>query len=332
MKKILSLLLFAAMAVVANAQDPVKFIPSVEDGNLVIKYENNSGKTIANCNFQLKFDEGVSIATDEDDDYIYEKGGSTAKMKVVDVAYNATTGKYTITIYNGKFNDASDGVIISFPLKGDLTGKNVAISGIAFGDPDAANICRPADIVFALGAGPVVTDPVELTASVEDGNLVFKYKNNSGKTIANCNFQLKFDEGVSIATDEDDDYIYEKGGSTAKMKVVDVAYNATTGKYTITIYNGKFNDASDGVIISFPLEGDLTGKSVTVSGIAFGDPDAANICRPDDFVVNLAGTAINSISADETKSGVIYNLSGQRVSKAVNGIFIIDGKKVAVTK
>ena len=173
-------------------------------------------------------------------------------------------------------------------------------------------------------------DPVKFIPSVEDGNLVIKYENNSGKTIANCNFQLKFDEGVSIATDEDDDYIYEKGGSTAKMKVVDVAYNATTGKYTITIYNGKFNDAADGVIISFPLEGDLTGKSVTVSGIAFGDPDAANICRPDDFVVNLDGTAINSISADQTKSGVIYNLSGQRVSKATKGIFIIDGKKVAV--
>ena len=48
-----------------------------------------------------------------------------------------------------------------------------------------------------------------------------------------------------------------------------------------------------------------------------------------DFTIDL-GTAINSISAEQTKSGVIYNVAGQRVSKAQKGIFIVDGKKVAV--
>jgi hypothetical protein len=49
-----------------------------------------------------------------------------------------------------------------------------------------------------------------------------------------------------------------------------------------------------------------------------------------EFTLALSGDAINSISAEQTKSGVIYNMAGQRVSKATKGIFIVDGKKVAV--
>ena len=42
-----------------------------------------------------------------------------------------------------------------------------------------------------------------------------------------------------------------------------------------------------------------------------------------------AETAIENVNVnDNVNKGAIYNLSGQRVSKALNGIFIIDGKKV----
>ena len=42
-----------------------------------------------------------------------------------------------------------------------------------------------------------------------------------------------------------------------------------------------------------------------------------------------AETAIANVNVnDNVNKGAIYNLSGQRVSKALNGIFIIDGKKV----
>ena len=330
MKKILSLLVCAVLAVFANAQDAVKFVPSVDGSNLVIKYENNSGKQIANCNFQLKFDEGVSIAKKSNGKPNYKKGGATEEMESASCAYNESTGKYTFAIYGGIFDDTADGVIVSFPLEGDLSGKSVTVSNIGFGDPDEANICRPAEFTFLLAKGEEPADPVVLTGTVEDGNLVFKYENNSGKQIANCNFQLKFDEGVSIAKKSNGKPNYKKGGATEEMESASCAYNESTGKYTFAIYGGIFDDTADGVIVSFPLEGDLSGKSVTVSNIGFGDPDEANICRPAEFVINLDGTAINSISADQTKSGVIYNLSGQRVSKATKGIFIIDGKKVAV--
>ena len=42
-------------------------------------------------------------------------------------------------------------------------------------------------------------------------------------------------------------------------------------------------------------------------------------------------TAISEINADvEKENGVIYNLAGQRVSKATRGIYVKNGKKVVV--
>lgn len=41
-------------------------------------------------------------------------------------------------------------------------------------------------------------------------------------------------------------------------------------------------------------------------------------------------TAVSSVKADELHGATIYNLAGQRVSKAQKGVYIINGKKVAV--
>ena len=45
--------------------------------------------------------------------------------------------------------------------------------------------------------------------------------------------------------------------------------------------------------------------------------------------VNYGGTGINSINALDSKAP-IYNVAGQRVSKAQKGVYIQNGKKVAV--
>jgi len=52
----------------------------------------------------------------------------------------------------------------------------------------------------------------------------------------------------------------------------------------------------------------------------------------DDVTVPLtvtSGTGINSINADDVNAP-IYNIAGQRVSKAQKGVFIQNGKKIAV--
>ena len=180
-------------------------------------------------------------------------------------------------------------------------------------------------LFFAAIAVFANAQDVKLNGAVNEGNLVFTFENTSGKTIANCNFQLTFPEGVSIKP-KGKKYEYEEGDATEGM-TFSIAFK--NNKFTVTVYDGEFDESAGKTIISLPLEGTLKGD-VTVSNIAFGDPDGNNISRPSDFTVNLEGTAINGISADQTKSGVIYNLNGQRVNKAVKGVYVIDGKKVAV--
>ena len=41
-------------------------------------------------------------------------------------------------------------------------------------------------------------------------------------------------------------------------------------------------------------------------------------------------TGIESIRTNKDADGMIFNLNGQRVEKAVKGIYIIDGKKILV--
>ena len=49
------------------------------------------------------------------------------------------------------------------------------------------------------------------------------------------------------------------------------------------------------------------------------------------FYVGKEGSAVEGIAAETgNKSFAIYNLAGQRVAKAVRGLYIINGKKVVV--
>ena len=58
---------------------------------------------------------------------------------------------------------------------------------------------------------------------------------------------------------------------------------------------------------------------------------ANNIATTESFevVINVGGTGIHSINAADSNAP-IYNVAGQRVSKAQKGVFIQNGKKIAV--
>lgn len=159
----------------------------------------------------------------------------------------------------------------------------------------------------------------------EANQLVFTFENTSGKTIANCNFKIVLPDGVSIQKNTKNKYVYEEGDATEGM-TYSIAFK--NNKYTITVYDGEFDETAGNTIITLPLEGEVTAN-IQVSSIAFGDPDGANITRPADFEIDFT-TAINAVDANLTKSGVIYNIAGQRVNKAQKGVFVVDGKKVAV--
>ncbi len=76
------------------------------------------------------------------------------------------------------------------------------------------------------------------------------------------------------------------------------------------------------------------GKTVLTVGL-FVKETNANWIAADNFKLFYAGSdydAIESIAADATanKPSAIYNLAGQRVQKAVKGLYIINGKKIVV--
>lgn len=150
-------------------------------------------------------------------------------------------------------------------------------------------------------------------------------------------FKLDLPEGAKLAFDEDEeDYVYEKN-SARLAKRFKVACQTTATGYSINIYDGTVK-GNEGELVRFKLAAPTTGTA-TFSEINFTDVGEDGKGTTSVYVdgdktkvvtVDLKATAINRISAEETKSGVIYNVAGQRVSKAQKGIFIVDGKKVAI--
>jgi hypothetical protein len=91
---------------------------------------------------------------------------------------------------------------------------------------------------------------------------------------------------------------------------------------------------NDGELIYAPLtidgDGEYELKFYDIS-LANDEATAQSVATSSEFTckLNVGGTGINSINAADSKAPV-YNLAGQRVSKAQKGVFIQNGKKVAV--
>ena len=109
------------------------------------------------------------------------------------------------------------------------------------------------------------------------------------------------------------------------------------GVYTVLAYDpdgGEFQ-AKSGVIMSVQVvaaetaSGALTCK---LENIKFVDKSATSVgtFEASTFTVTAGeATGINSISLDDPNAEV-YNLNGQRVKSAKKGVYVVNGKKVAV--
>jgi hypothetical protein len=176
------------------------------------------------------------------------------------------------------------------------------------------------------------------TASIEvvgrNTNVMAVKMTNSDQVFA-MGFKFQLPEGVTVKWDEDEE-MFVAGKEAARWTnatVFDVK-NPSTGVYSVNIYSGK-SKLNEGEICYFELEG-LKDGTVRFYGINFSGQDAVSYYMNGDMNTEInfeiKGDGINSISAEQTKSGVIYNMAGQRVSKATKGIYVVDGKKVAVSK
>ena len=187
--------------------------------------------------------------------------------------------------------------------------------------------------------GSLSCGDVALTAGGEAAYLEVMLATEDVSAISGIQFFFALPEGVSINQvydDEDEAYVndvafpiakkdHQKGlkatesgdllayvGGDASMTYkaitnpvlklgIVAAKEATDGEYTITFSKAAISDKSDPVV-SYDVP-DFTAK-VTITG----------------------GTGINGVNADN-ENAPIYNLAGQRVSKAQKGIFIQNGKK-----
>lgn len=201
--------------------------------------------------------------------------------------------------------------------------------------------------VAAMAQTTLTASDIKVESGATAADLVIGADN--AEPIAAISFRLALPEGVTARAARYITFNEDRVDMDAVRTALDDEEAEAKDFYTIAI-----QDASDGnkqyAIYSAPVlaflgnEGDLLTVPMTLSGVADGTyeisiykisistPDARSIADAEEIKVNLQvgeGTGINGINAADSNAP-IYNVAGQRVSKAQKGVFIQNGKKVAV--
>jgi len=185
--------------------------------------------------------------------------------------------------------------------------------------------------VFAM---TMAANAQSMSASFDAENSTIEVNLTNPEIVTSLSFKFALPEGVTVVTETEDGETYElwefdadriKDSRTKKWSQ-DIRSTADGTGVMVTCYGGPGIQAGEGPIFYIPVQGNLKGKVNFYDAQVFMGSEI----NLDNFTYEFSGTAINSISAEQTKSGVIYNMNGQRVSKATKGIYVVDGKKVAV--
>jgi hypothetical protein len=128
----------------------------------------------------------------------------------------------------------------------------------------------------------------------------------------------------------------KKTGSTYSFGAIAdaAAYKNEGGEMVFTAFKGN-----DGALLTCPISVNADVEDgayeLQLQEVLIGEPDGLivrNIASEETAIIKVNvgdGTGINDIKAADSKAPV-YNLAGQRVNKAQKGVFIQNGKKVAV--
>ena len=193
----------------------------------------------------------------------------------------------------------------------------------------------------AMAQMTLSADNASATAG-ETAYIEIKFAETEAGVITAASCRVTLPEGFTIAqkyNEEDEEYVDDveypaaKSGHDKRMIVVtsDDA-DPNTYQFSAASNSATFKTSTDVMFkigVAVPAGADGT-YPVKVTKIGFSDK-SANATAQDDFTFNIevGGTGINSINADDSKAPV-YNMAGQRVGKAQQGVFIQNGKKVAV--
>ena len=283
--------------------------------------------------------------------------------KLVSPAFPDFTNGYTvkITYYIGGSNNPT-------LTSGELTatGKADGTGTMADGTGFSVELTVPTGAAFELTAGNATyisrieitkndapeptTATITLNAACTDGEMVygtfssskaFKVSNDiivseimveNGKLVV-TNYAsgaiVPANTGVMVSAMEGGDYTVELSseegisvlGTDNMLKPGSEAMSGDCKFYRLTMHGGKtlgfFWGAAEGAAFSIAADKAYLAVPTTM---------AANI---QGFTFSDTETGINGINAAEGKQA-IYNLQGQRVSRAVKGIYIVNGKKVII--
>ena len=283
--------------------------------------------------------------------------------KLVSPAFPDFTNGYTvkITYYIGGSNNPT-------LTSGELTatGKADGTGTMADGTGFSVELTVPTGAAFELTAGNATyisrieitkndapeptTATITLNAACTDGEMVygtfssskaFKVSNDiivSEITVENdklivTNYAsgaiVPANTGVMVSAMKGGDYTVELSdeegtsvlGTDNMLKPGSEAMSGDCKFYRLTMHGGKtlgfFWGAAEGAAFSIAADKAYLAVPTTM---------AANI---QGFTFSDTETGINGINAAEGKQA-IYNLQGQRVSRAVKGIYIVNGKKVII--
>ena len=196
----------------------------------------------------------------------------------------------------------------------------------------AAMLCG----VAAMAQNALYSEDIKVDAGEESAEIEIFMMNEVDVTA--CSFRLYFPDGVYMPYDGED---YEDEVSIDKTRAKKhqaIMQKSEDGGDMISIYHSKnaVISGNDGLLVTVPFvispnvqEGTYT---IRVTNCSMATPDKVSLEIPTEFDVTLQigeGTGINGINANDSKAP-IYNVAGQRVSKAQKGVFIQNGKKVAV--
>ncbi len=153
-----------------------------------------------------------------------------------------------------------------------------------------------------------------------------RWKENTWEVLSNyCEFEWT---GGPIPNQEVVQFLTLPAGNYRLS--VDCASNANSqGLYLVAGNNTKELLGAEG-INSFSLEFSVAEESQIKIGFKVENTTATWVNFDNFKLENISSSDINSIKTDHSHHAVIYDLSGQRLSKPQKGINIIGGKKVAI--
>ena len=201
--------------------------------------------------------------------------------------------------------------------------------------------------VAAFAQNTLTVEPIKVETGATSADLVIGLTN--ADPICAFSFRLALPAGVktkaakymSVNEDRIDmDWVREYS-EDEEAAALDIAYvlaiqNASDGNKQYSLYPNETVAflGNEGNILTLPLTfTDLADGvyEIKLYEISISTTGGVSVADAKEIVATLTvgDTGINSINADDVNAP-IYNVAGQRVSKAQKGIFIQNGKKIAV--